>query len=79
MKPKEMTIAVSRTFNGEPAGLPRFESLKVEAGLTVSIEEGDTAEEVRQQIIEELRKSLSAAYRANHPRFRIHENRQLSR
>jgi len=78
MKPKEMTIFVSRTFVGEPAGLPRFESFKVEAGLTMSIEEGDNTDEVRRQIIEELRKSLSSSYRAYHPRYH-NENRQLSR
>jgi hypothetical protein len=77
VKAKEMTLTVSRTFVGEPAGLRRFESLKVEAGLTVEIEEGDTAEKVRQHIIEELRKSLSDSYRAFHPRYR-NENRQLS-
>ena len=78
MKIKEMTIFVSRTFVGEPAGLKRFESLKVEAGLTMSIEEGDNTDEVRAQMIDELRKSLSTSYRAYHPRYR-NENRQLSR
>jgi hypothetical protein len=73
MKIKDMTIFVSRTFR-----LAQFESFKVEAGLTMSIEEGDNADEVRQKILEELRKSLSDSYRAYHPRYR-NENRQLSR
>jgi len=65
MKPKEMTIFVSRTFQ-----LQRFESLKVEAGMTVSIDEGDDLAELRPQMLAEIRKSLSAAYRANHPSAR---------
>ena len=73
MKIKDMTIFVSRTFR-----LAQLESFKVEAGLTMSIEEGDNADEVRQKILEELRKSLSDSYRAYHPRYR-NENRQLSR
>ena len=73
MKIKDMTIFVSRTFR-----LAQFESFKVEAGLTMSIEEGDNTDEVRRQIIEELRKSLSSSYRAYHPRYH-NENRQLSR
>ena len=73
MKIKDMTIFVSRTFR-----LAQFESFKVEAGLTMAIEEGDNADEVRQKILEELRKSLSDSYRAYHPRYR-NENRQLSR
>jgi len=77
MKIKEMTLFVSRTFSGEPAGLPRYESLKLEAGLTMTLEEGDTTDEVRVRMIEELRKSLSTSYRAYHPRYR-NENRQIT-
>ena len=73
MKTKEMTLAISRTFI-----LKRYEPFKVEAGLTMSIEEGDNTDEVRRQIIEELRKSLSDSYRRYHPRYR-NENRQLGR
>ena len=60
---KEMQIGVSRTFN-----LGNFESLRIEAGMTATIAEGDDLDEVRLLILDEIRKSLSAAYKANLPR-----------
>lgn len=54
---------VSRTFN-----LGHLGFLKIEGGFGMSIEEGDDPDEARQQILEEIRKSLSAAYKANYPR-----------
>jgi hypothetical protein len=63
MKLKELKIEVSRTFN-----LGNYSNLRVEAGLVVSIEEGDDLEVLRGKMLDELRKSLSAAYRANYPR-----------
>jgi hypothetical protein len=74
VKAKEIRITASRTFN-----LGNMQSFRVEAGLTLEIEEGDTIEGVRQRLLEELRKSLSDTYRAFHPRNRKNENRQLSR
>jgi hypothetical protein len=62
VKTKELQIGVSRTFN-----LGNFESLRVEAAMTASIDEGDDHDEVRLKILDEIRKSLSAAYKANHP------------
>jgi hypothetical protein len=63
MKPKEMSISVSRTFN-----LGNLGFLKLEGGMAASIEEGDDPDVVRAKLLEEIRKSLSAAYRANYPR-----------
>lgn len=62
MKPKELHIAVSRTFN-----LGNNQFMRIEAGLLGIVEEGEDIEEARQKVLEELRKSLSAAYRRNHP------------
>jgi hypothetical protein len=63
MKLKELKIEVSRTFN-----LGNYQNLRVEAGLVVSIEAGDDLEVLRARMLDEIRKSLSAAYRANYPR-----------
>jgi len=62
MKPKEMSITVSRTVN-----LGNFESLRVEAGMAASVDNGDDLEDTRSKIIAEIRRSLSAAYKANVP------------
>jgi len=64
MKAKELSILVSRTFN-----LGNFESLRVEAGMSVSIEgyDGDL-EEGRAKMLLEIHKSLSAAYQAHRPK-----------
>jgi hypothetical protein len=63
VKVKELKIDVSRTFN-----LGNYANLRVEAGLVASIEEGDDLEAVRAKMLDEIRKSLSAAYRATYPR-----------
>jgi hypothetical protein len=63
VKPKDMQISVSRTFNLGNRGF-----LKIEAGTAASIDEGDDHDEVRRKILEEVRKSLSAAYHAHYPR-----------
>jgi hypothetical protein len=63
MTAKEMTIGVSRTFRHA-----QFESFRVEAAMTVSIEVGDDLDELRAKVLVEIRKSLSAAYKANYPR-----------
>jgi hypothetical protein len=63
MKLTEMSITVSRTFN-----LGHLGFLKIEGGMAASVDEGDDPDAVRQAILEEVRKSLSAAYRANYPR-----------
>ncbi len=62
MKPKELSITVSRTFN-----LGNFESLRVEAGMAASIDEGDDPEETRAKILAEIRHSLSATYKEHKP------------
>jgi hypothetical protein len=62
MKIKEVSIEVSRTFN-----LGNYQNFRVEAGLVVTIEEGDDLEVLRGKMLDEIRKSLSAAYRANYP------------
>lgn len=62
MTPKELHIAVSRTFN-----LGNNQFLKIEAGFLGTVDEGDEVEEVRRWVLEEIRKSMSAAYRAHHP------------
>jgi hypothetical protein len=66
MKIKEISIGVARSFNLGNDGW-----LKVEAGLTATIEEGDDLESWRPKLLEEIRRSLSASYRANHPRFQL--------
>lgn len=63
MKLKEMSISVSRAFN-----LGNLGWLTVIGGMGASIEEGDDPDAVRAKLLEEIRKSLSAAYRANYPR-----------
>lgn len=64
MKFKEITITVSRTFN-----LGQFESLRVEAGMCASIEDGDL-EDVREKLLIEVRRSLKRTYEANLPENR---------
>jgi len=63
MKLKELSLTVRRSFN-----LGHLGYLTIEGGGAYSIDEGDDPDAVRAKLLEEIRKSLSAAYRANYPR-----------
>lgn len=61
MKITEISVGVSRTFN-----LGDFNSLRLEAGATASVEEGEI-EAAREELLKEVRVSLVAAYKAHYP------------
>jgi hypothetical protein len=61
MKIKEISVTVSRTFN-----LGNFESLRLEAGATAGLDDGETPEQARPQLIEEVRASLREQHAAFH-------------
>ena len=63
MKIDQITITVSRTFN-----LGNYESLRVEAGITVTLEDNDTPASVRPAILAEARESLLDQYNMFKPK-----------
>lgn len=62
MRLKELSVCVSRTFN-----LGNFDSLRLEAGATCSVEEGDDPGEVHNALLAHAKDGLARAYRDNHP------------
>lgn len=62
MIPKELQITVSRTVN-----LGNFESLRVEAGFTVSLEPGEDLDDVREKMLPVIKRTLQASYRTHVP------------
>jgi hypothetical protein len=63
MRLKEISVTVSRTFN-----LGNFESLRLEGGAVADIEDGDTPEQVRTKLIEEVRANLRDQHAQLHPK-----------
>lgn len=67
----EMRLTVSRTIN-----LGNYESVKIEAGLSISREEGDpsdiksAAEDMREHLMEEVRTLLDEATEEHVPKKR---------
>lgn len=57
MKVKEVSVVVSRTFN-----LGNFNSLRVEGGCVVTIEDGDDLDAARTVALNETRETLRRAY-----------------
>ena len=63
MKLKEIRLTVSRTFN-----LGNFESLRVEAGAVADLEDGETPDQARARMLDEVRISLREQHAAFHPK-----------
>jgi hypothetical protein len=57
----ELRVDVARTIN-----LGNFESMRIEAGITVAVAEGDDIEAVKATIQPELRALLEDTWRAQH-------------
>jgi hypothetical protein len=57
----EFAVGTSRTIN-----LGNYESLKIEASVTVEVHEGDNMAELRANAQKELRKLLEETYIAQH-------------
>lgn len=53
MKIKELTVVVGRTIN-----LGNYNSLKIEQGVTVSLEDGDDIEDARAAAFDEIKHGL---------------------
>lgn len=59
MKITELRVSFARTVN-----LGNFESARIEAGVTVAIEDGDDLAQVRSDIQPDLRLALEETWRA---------------
>lgn len=57
MRIKEISVTVSRTFN-----LGNYNSLRVEASAVCELLDGETAEEGRVMLLDDIRKSLREQY-----------------
>lgn len=63
MRIREISVTVSRTFN-----LGNYESLRLEAGATGELQDGDDIGAGRAALLEEARESLRAQHAAFKPK-----------
>ena len=59
---KEISVNVARTFN-----LGNYESLRLEAGASASVDDGEDIGAARAALLEEARASLRQSYVEHHP------------